>query len=593
MVRQKGTHPTFWCINLLNAVRPLHTTVFVALTLVGLASVPWLSAKALHSVSEDSSRFEALLQRGFELHRNQQYRRAIPLLEQARALRPRDYSVNLLLGIDYLRSGDTRKALSFLGTARDAQPGDSTALGYLAEAHASLQEFDKAAEALQLAASVPKAPPEAQLALTQFYLRRFLTMAEDLRFTRAGLAYAYRLEGMSLRIRKDPKEGETLLRVRSLAPDFPGLDSALGHFALSQGQFEDARRAFSQARLRNSNDLEMMVGEAVVAVRSSQLQPAQALLSEVRNRSKHRLQRAFREWPANIPLPSDLKRLLAETGQDNGESGDLFTPIELFQQQRWERLVDRLSKRDKTPEESFWLGTALVESERYGDAIPPLERAWHDSQFRLEAGYRLSLCYARSAEATAQRLSQAGKDHTFVHVVQGEVLLHLARDGVAAVEEYRKAVAALPLDPNIWSGLAASQLMAGDSEGARDSARKALQLDARRIPAARTFAEASMQQRDYAAAVPYLRQVLEAHSGDLGAQLLLGTAYAKTGEDQLALQFLKGALDQGYPDEKGTAHYLLGTVLQQLGQTKEADQAFEQAQALSDAFAQSPHGRAR
>src|SRR6266545_5554686 len=71
------------------------------------------------------NRFESLLQEGFELHRQQRYRRAIPLLEQARALRPADYFVNLLLGIDHLRLGDARRAVPRLESARKARNHDS------------------------------------------------------------------------------------------------------------------------------------------------------------------------------------------------------------------------------------------------------------------------------------------------------------------------------------------------------------------------------------------------------------------------------------------------------------------------------------
>ena len=42
----------------------------------------------------------------------------------------------------------------------------------------------------------------------------------------------------------------------------------------------------------------------------------------------------------------------------------------------------------------------------------------------------------------------------------------------------------------------------------------------------------------------------------------------------------------GYPDEKGSLHYLLGTVLKKMGRTAEADQAFAAATQLSEAFQQ-------
>ena len=71
--------------------------------------------------------FESLLKEGFDLHEPLQYHRAIPLPEQARILRPADYFVNLLLGIDHLRIGDAQKALPYLETARKARRNDSMA----------------------------------------------------------------------------------------------------------------------------------------------------------------------------------------------------------------------------------------------------------------------------------------------------------------------------------------------------------------------------------------------------------------------------------------------------------------------------------
>jgi tetratricopeptide (TPR) repeat protein len=542
------------------------------------------------SASHSAAKFESLLRGGFELHRQQQYNRSIPLLEQAHSLRPEDYQVNLLLGIDYLRSGDPRKALSFLAVARDTRPGDATALGYLAEGYATLNKFDRAVESLQSAACKADEPAESRLALVQFYLRRFVLIEGELRSTTAGSAYAYRLQALILHARQDPKEREALLRVQALVPHFPGLESALGHEDLLRSRFERAEAEFSQARSINPNDLDMMVGEAILAVRSGDLRKAEVTLSEVANRSRARLLTALREWPASVGLPVDLKRRLLQVRKPERASATLPVPRELHQEQRWESLVRVLASKSLNPEESFWLGSSLAHLGRFDEAIPPLERARHETRLALEANYWLSFCYARGAEEGTRQFQKAGKESALAHVVRAEVLLRLVRDGAAATAEYQRAVSALPGDPSVWTGLAASQLLAGDSQGARDSARKALQLDPRRTPAARTYAESSIQERDYAAAIPPLRQVLGAQPNDTGAQVLLATAYSKTGDDPLALRFLEAALSQGYPDEKGSVHYLLGTVLRRLGREKEAGQAFEQAQALSDSFAQSSHG---
>ena len=66
----------------------------------------------------------------------------------------------------------------------------------------------------------------------------------------------------------------------------------------------------------------------------------------------------------------------------------------------------------------------------------------------------------------------------------------------------------------------------------------------------------------------------------------LAKACAQTGVSDEALRNLAPALAQGYPDEKGSLHYLLGTVLKKLGRTAEAEQAFASATQLSEAFQQ-------
>ena len=102
-----------------------------------------------------------------------------------------------------------------------------------------------------------------------------------------------------------------------------------------------------------------------------------------------------------------------------------------------------------------------------------------------------------------------------------------------------------------------------------------------------------MQERDYTAAIPALEKVLELEPADIGAQFLLGTAYSQTGEHEKALEFLKAAERQGFPDEKGRLQYLLGTVLRKLGRPEEARAAFQRSQAIADTFAETGHELAK
>src|SRR6185503_17785059 len=116
-----------------------------------------------------------------------------------------------------------------------------------------------------------------------------------------------------------------------------------------------------------------------------------------------------------------------------------------------ESLVQVLASKNLNPEESFWLGCSLARIGRIDEAIPALERARRETNLALEAGYWLSLCYARGAEEWTRQLQKAGKGSNLVLLVRAEVLLRLVRDGAAAAAEYHKAARTLPGDPSVWT----------------------------------------------------------------------------------------------------------------------------------------------
>jgi tetratricopeptide (TPR) repeat protein len=162
----------------------------------------------------------------------------------------------------------------------------------------------------------------------------------------------------------------------------------------------------------------------------------------------------------------------------------------------------------------------------------------------------------------------------------------LRANALAAIAEYQAALAEHPNDPAALERLADAQFGAGKMDDARQTAQSAIKLDPQRLSAKRTLAKIAMQERDYATALPYLREFVARNSEDAGARVELGKASAQTGSLDEAWQNLAPALEQGYPDEKGSLHYLLGTVLKKMGRTQEAEKAFSAAQQLSDAFQQ-------
>src|SRR5260370_31111100 len=65
---------------------------------------------------------KSLIQRAFDFHQKGLFAEALPLLRRAYALDPNDYFVNLLLGIDSLRTGQTKTAVPYLKKASRLRP---------------------------------------------------------------------------------------------------------------------------------------------------------------------------------------------------------------------------------------------------------------------------------------------------------------------------------------------------------------------------------------------------------------------------------------------------------------------------------------
>jgi len=144
--------------------------------------------------SPNEDQFQALLKHGFQLHQEARFAEAIPLLERARLLEPRDYFANLLLGIDLLRTGKVPEALPRLELAAHTRPDEEIPEDYLGEAEASLGRYAQAAEAYQQAVERGHGSEQAQEAWAGFALERFRQIGVNLRASTLGVATVRRLQ---------------------------------------------------------------------------------------------------------------------------------------------------------------------------------------------------------------------------------------------------------------------------------------------------------------------------------------------------------------------------------------------------------------
>ncbi|MDE3187183.1 MAG: tetratricopeptide repeat protein [Acidobacteriota bacterium] len=144
--------------------------------------------------SSSASSFEALLKQGFQLHQQARFVEAISTLERADRLQEGDYFVNLLLGIDMLRTGAVESALPRLKFAARTRPGEAIPEEYLGEAQARLGHFASAAEAFQAAVERSHGSEDALQAWAGFALERVRDIGASLRSYDAGLAVARQIE---------------------------------------------------------------------------------------------------------------------------------------------------------------------------------------------------------------------------------------------------------------------------------------------------------------------------------------------------------------------------------------------------------------
>ncbi len=578
--------------------------------LVFLASFSSSAWSQRRGATPAQQQFESILHNAFELHKQDQYAEAIPLLESAYKIRPGDYFVNLLLGIDLLRTGKSLRAVLFLKAAAKLRPQEEFPLEYLGEAQAGLGNYSEAARAYLAAQQASPESTQAAITLTDFSLDRFAQLAAELRSSQAGLAAEYRLQALSTSA-NDAYKLELLLRAAGLDDDSPGIWSEIAFVQCTSGDTVAARESVDRVLKKDPSDLRAWEVQTFIAAKDSDATAVVDHINAIAGRSSFALAQTLRDWPAGLHIPdpsaakgaavqflkclkgphcdpnSLSKSASSKSASSNSASSRPQHPSipaeQLYREQRWEKLAELA-----VPESNYhalWRGIAFAHIDRCADAIPVLEHSIQDSA-SAEASFWLSACYSREAAVAAERVQKASGDDVASHIIRGDVLLRLQGNAKAAIQEYQAALSRRTNDASLWARLAESQLGAEQLESAEQSAQAALKFEARCLPAKRVLAKTAMQRRDYPMALAYLRELVAHDPRDVTTRVELGTACAQTGALQEALENLAPALQQGYPDEKGSLHYLLGMVLRKMGKDNEAEQAFQAAREISDRFQQ-------
>jgi tetratricopeptide (TPR) repeat protein len=559
-----------------------------------LACIAVLGSCCSAALEED---LKSLVQRAFELHQKGEFAQALSLLHRAYALEPGDYFVNLLLGIDSLRTGQPKAAVPFLKKASRLRPREEFPLDYLGEAYAREDIYGEAAEAYIKAVRVAPGSAESSIAFVDFALARFARISELMRSSRPGLAAEYRLRALAVG-ENDASRESLLQRAADLDPSASGIWSDLALAALAEGDLKDAEGYLKKALEANPNDQAAWIADAELAAQKAEWARAITRLNEVAHHSPSLLSRTVGRWPPHLqPTASAVvtgpaaKFLSCVRDARNpcdlaADSRAASNSAVLYREQRWEQLTKLPAPPIDQTEAWLHRGVAFAKIDDCQQALPPLERGLSKTAPEVYAMFLLSWCYSREAGRTAEKVQQAGSDEAPLHLMRGDILMRLQAKPELAVAEYELALAKDPNDPEVLERLADAQFGAGKIEAARQSAQTALKVDPQRLAARRTLAKIAMQERDYATALPYLQELSARNPEDLTMRIELAKACAQTGAADEAFHNLGPTLAKGYPDEKGSLHYLLGTILKKMGRTAEADKAFATATQLSEAFQQ-------
>lgn len=534
--------------------------------------------------------FETLLKQGAALGQRADFTGAIATLEKARRLAPENYTVNLLLGVDLLRSGRPKDAAEALRLATEINPHDGAAAGYLGEAFAALGAFPLAAVAFQDAISRSPNSEESWVKWADFAVERFRILGLQLQTTQQGMAAVLRVQAE--RLANGTEDRKDLLQRSALAdPEQSGIWGELGAEQLQLGLKKQASDSRKVAQARQPQELWTLRLEARMAAAQGAWQEAERCLLDVGSRSPAVLRKELQSMPRGLvpgsDVPGEIWNCLRQGSTDCltrvtfHDDDAINSDGRLYADQRWERLAALPPPPLEDAPAWFRRGVAQAELGDCARAIPALERGLGSGAER--AAFWLELCYASEAEKAADRLLALG-DRATVHRLRGDMLVRFSSDARSATGEYMEAIQLRPGDPSLLERLAQAYMSFGDLEQARLAAQKALSLDPSRPLTLRLLASLAMNERDYPGALVFLNKMLLLDPTDAWTQVQAGIAYAQTGRPQQALRYLQPVLAQGYPDERGALHGTLARVLHTLGREQEAQRAAEEAERLANLF---------
>jgi tetratricopeptide (TPR) repeat protein len=546
---------------------------------------------------------------------------AIGSFQHAVRLDPSLYVPNLFLGIDYAHSGKAKEAVPYLITAEKLNKSDPQVPLALGRTYFTLGKFSAAAQALVRSTTLD---PNLGPAWFTLGIARLDEVEEDARtMSEQGKDSPFAAALYADSLAKQARFGESASLYKTLLdsnPQPPCIRSKFG-FALLWGHDKaGAISAFASERSAHPECGLALLGQARIAIDDGNADQAAGLIRQLWERDHGYFTSNVAVLMEGLPsekagpvaaslagnelFSSDLRDALATafslSGPDNAPSNadapsnaadKLASPLPASSTDSHHTAVDDYAAGHFAQcERRLASSPAPLNSERLR-LLAACSFFTGNNQRALQAASALRSIEPNSIEAlywsiqaderlafeSLARFQELEPNSAKNHVLLGDIYHQLERDDDAQAE-YLKALTLAPDNPAAMVGLATVYLSGKNTDGAIKIAQAALLRMPGDPELNLIIAEALMEQRQYAEALPYLTRSLSAKPQMLPRiHALMGKSYAELGQTERAIEELKLGSSS---DVDGSVQYLLARLYRQTGDAKDANDALNRMKVI-------------
>ena len=555
---------------------------------------------------------------------------AIPALEKALRLDPSLVPANLILGIEYVKSGRSAAAVPLFKAVLNKLPDNRDALINLATAHFALQEFSVAADYFRRAVKLRPQDSDAWYGMGTSFEHIAEDSSRQLSKAFTGGAYFHRLVARSLLEQDLPLDAEAGFRkaLADASTNVEDLRAEMGFALLRANQRESAEREFHNELSLHPHSQTALLGLAGADLANAKVREAlqqlcaihrndagffathlPLLLDSVREDTRASLVEQLRQLDNVTECSSAARMVVAQLNGEStaGHGDESFEP---------------LPKTGKVSPLKVIVNRGRVASDngKYSECLRDLETitlASTQDAVLLARCASLAGHFVAAFEATqavsAQDLStpealywraESGRSlakASFAKVLslnpgswQGELLqgdlYRQRKKWELATSHYSSALHLKPDSPAPHLGLAAIYWENGQFEKAQPELQTVLQLDPENVQAISEFADILVRQHHFEEALPYLLKVAERAPDLLLTHANLGKVYAYLDRVAEAINEFLLALPS---DLQGEMHYRLFGLYTKQGKTKEAHEALAESRRLSTLARQKTRSRSQ